>query len=104
MSDRLQRIMLLLQKELPELRRRYGVKSLALFGSYARGEEEKRSDLDILVEFEERPITLFEFIRLEGELSRLLGVKVDLVEKSALKPVMGKQILQEAMPIALWET
>ncbi len=99
MSDRLQRIMLLLRKELPELRRRYGVKSLALFGSYARGEEEKRSDLDILVEFEERPITLFEFICLEGELSRLLGVKVDLVEKNALKPVMGKQILQEAMPI-----
>ena len=88
-----------LRAMLPRLQERYGVKSLALFGSYARGTPHKHSDLDILVEFEERPLTLLQFIALEQELSDVLGVKVDLVEKQSLKPAIARHALQEIILI-----
>jgi predicted nucleotidyltransferase len=91
-------IMAALRDRLPELRERYGVRSLGIFGSYVRGEQGKRSDLDILVEFDRVP-TLFEFVRLERHLSQQLGVKVDLVMKSALKPTIGRYILEEVVPV-----
>lgn len=84
---------------LPELRDRYGVLSLGVFGSYVRGEQTADSDLDLLVEFDHRPLTLLQFIALEYELSDELHIKVDLVEKSALKPKIGERILQEVLPI-----
>ena len=87
-----------LRAELPELQRRYGVRSLGLFGSVVRGEERSTSDIDILVEFDRAP-TFFQFIALEDELSRLLGAKVDLVMKSALKPRIGERILAELLPV-----
>jgi len=87
-----------LRAHLPELCERYGIQSLGLFGSYVRGEEGPRSDLDILVEFKRAP-TFFRFIELEDELSQLLGIKVDLVMKSALKPRIGERILSEVMPV-----
>jgi len=63
-----------------------------------RGEAKEESDLDILVEFEpDAEISLLEFVELENYLSDLLGVKVDLVEKSALKPRIGKRILSEVV-------
>ena len=83
-----------LQENLPRLRQEYRVKSLGLFGSYLRGDQKKDSDVDILVEFEE-PIGLLKFMGLESELTELLGRKVDLVMKSALKPGIGKHILNE---------
>lgn len=88
----------ILRAHLPELRERYGVRELRLFGSYLRGEQRKRSDLDVLVEFDRVP-SLFEFVRLERYLSELLKIKVDLVMKSALKPTIGRYILEEAQPI-----
>jgi uncharacterized protein len=84
---------------LPELRERYGVRALGVFGSYVRGEQRPRSDLDLLVEFDERPLTLIQVITLEQHLSDLLGVKVDLVEKKTLKPAIGRHILQEVVPV-----
>jgi len=88
----------ILRAHLPELRERYGVRELRLFGSYLRDEQRKRSDLDVLVEFDRVP-SLFEFVRLERYLSELLKIKVDLVMKSALKPAIGRHILKEAQPI-----
>ena len=88
----------ILQAHLPELRERYGVRELWLFGSYLRGEQRKRSDLDVLVEFERVP-SLFEFIRLERFLGEVLKMKVDLVMKSSLKPAIGRHILEEAQPV-----
>ena len=73
---------------------RFKVKEIGIFGSYLREEQKKRSDLDILVEFEE-PISLLEFVALERHLSELTGVQVDLVMKTALKPRIGKRILEE---------
>ena len=87
-----------LRDHLPELRQRYGVHSLGIFGSYVRGEQERRSDLDILVEFDRVP-TLFEFVRLERHLSQQPGVPVDLVMKTALKPTIGRYILEEVVPV-----
>ena len=80
----------------PELKNGFGVKEIGIFGSYVRGEQKNNSDLDILVEFEEAP-SLFKFIELEDYLKRLLKVKVDLVMKSALKPWIGKHIMNEVI-------
>lgn len=83
---------------MPELRRQYGVRHLWLFGSHVRNEQTEVSDLDILVEFTTPP-TLFQFVRLKDELSGLLGIPVDLVMKSALKPRIGEHILSESVPV-----
>lgn len=88
----------ILREHLPQLRAQYGVRSLGLFGSYVRGEQGAGSDLDILVEYESTP-TFFEFIDLEDHLRELVGVKVDLVMKSALKPSIGERILSELEPV-----
>ena len=89
-----------LEKLKPILREKFKVESIGIFGSYPRGEEKGESDLDILVEFEETTsLSLLDFIRLENYLSEALGVKVDLVEKNALKPRIGKHILEEVIKI-----
>lgn len=88
-----------LREKLPDLRARYGLLKISAFGSHVRNEEKSNSDLDLLAEFGESEISLFEFVRLEQELSELLGVKVDLVEKASLKPAIGRRILKEARPI-----
>jgi predicted nucleotidyltransferase len=80
------------------LKDRYQVKTIGFFGSYARGEQQKKSDVDILVEFSNpNNIDLFDFIELEEFLSKQLGIKVDLVTKSALKPLIKDQILKETI-------
>jgi predicted nucleotidyltransferase len=78
------------------LETRFKVKTIGVFGSCVRGEQKKRSDIDILVEFRS-PVGFIEFIRLEDYLSKLLAVKVDLVTKGALKPYIGKRILHEVV-------
>ena len=80
------------------LKDKYHVNILGIFGSYIRNEQAGDSDLDILVDFTS-PISLFEFVDLEEELSQLLHVKVDLVSRSALKPYIGKRILNEVQLI-----
>ncbi|MBI4400783.1 MAG: nucleotidyltransferase family protein [Nitrospirae bacterium] len=87
-----------LRRHLPELRKRYRVRSLGIFGSYVSGAPRKGSDLDVLVEFLEEP-SLFEFMELEAFLSEVIGVKVDLVMRSALKPRIGRQILSEVVSL-----
>jgi len=84
----------------PVLKNQFKVKSIGIFGSYVRGEEGKESDLDILVDFEEKAnLSLLDFIRLENYLSERLGMKVDLVERETLKPRIGKHILGELIEI-----
>lgn len=78
----------------PEIESRYGVQRLGLFGSYVREQQRKRSDIDILVSFS-RDIDLFEFVDLREFLETRLHHKVDLVMESALKPAIGKRILDE---------
>ncbi|MBM4079966.1 MAG: nucleotidyltransferase family protein [Planctomycetes bacterium] len=90
------RVLTRVRRHLPELRERYQVKSLGIFGSYVRGTQNRRSDIDVLVEFHQAP-TLFEFVRLQTQLSRITGAKVDLVMKSALKPAIGRRVLEEVL-------
>lgn len=85
-----------MREQLPSLRERYNVESLGLFGSYIHQQQEKESDLDILVVFKETP-GLLKFIELENFLSDLLKIKVDLVMKDALKPRIGQLILKEVV-------
>ena len=87
-----------LRSLMPELADRYQVKSIALFGSYVRREQDPDSDLEVLVTFHEPP-GLLKFLQLEYYLSDVLGVKVDLVMRDGLKPRIGERILREAMPV-----
>ncbi|MDA1060176.1 MAG: nucleotidyltransferase family protein [bacterium] len=73
-----------LQSKKQELQDKYKIKTIAIFGSYARGEQKKESDLDVMVEFYE-PLGL-EFIDLANELEEIVGTRVDLVSKSGVKP------------------
>jgi len=96
-DDKIKRI---LKEHDSELREKYGIKEIGVFGSYMRGEQKKGSDIDILVEFyPDAEMDLITFVELEEHLSDLLGVEVDLVMKSALKPRIGKHILKEVVYI-----
>lgn len=83
-----------LQKHREEFREQYGLKEVGIFGSYVKGEQKEKSDIDMLIELE-KPIGFVRFMRLENALSQLLGVRVEMVTRKALKPHIGKRILQE---------
>jgi len=85
-----------LREHKDEIRRRFGVKSLAVFGSVARGEAGPESDVDILVEFEGRA-TFDRYMGLKFFLEDLLGTRVDLVTRRALKPRMRPYVEREAV-------
>jgi predicted nucleotidyltransferase len=87
-------ILKLLTEHQAELISRYGVQRLGLFGSYTRGQQNKTSDIDILVSFS-KEIDLFDFIDLREYLESRLQSKVDLVMETALKPAIAKYILAE---------
>jgi uncharacterized protein len=87
-----------LRVHLPDLRERYGIRTLGVFGCYVRGEQTSRSDLALLVEFDQA-LTLPEFIELEHYLRQLLGVRVDLVTRRVLKGEIGRRILREVLPV-----
>ncbi len=74
----------------------FGVKDLAIFGSVARETATESSDVDILVEFD-RPIGLFEFVRLKLTLEKWIGQPIDLVTPDALHPALRDRILKEAI-------
>ena len=81
-----------------EVSRKYKVREIGIFGSYVRGEQKERSDIDILVSFFGIP-DVFKYMELEDYLRRLLHRKVDLVRKEAIRPELKKRILKEAVYI-----
>lgn len=87
-----------LQRLYAEIKQRYGIAKLGIFGSYVRNEQREDSDLDVLIAFDEPP-SLFEYIELENLISDTLGVKVDLVMEDALKPNLKERILHEVQMI-----
>jgi len=89
-----QEIIKIIRNKKPEMESRYGVQRLGLFGSYVRGRQRKKSDIDILVTFN-RDIDLFDFLDLRKYLESQLQTKVDLVMETALKPAIGKRMLSE---------
>ncbi len=85
------------EKILPVLRK-YEVTKAGIFGSFARGEADEGSDVDILVEIASR-ISLLDFVGLKLELEDALGRKVDLGEYSTIKPIIREQVLKETVGV-----
>jgi len=95
---RIEEVIYKLKELKPFLQEKYKVSEIGIFGSFVRGEHREESDLDIIVEFlPDAKISLIDFIELENLLSDIFLRKVDLVEKSALKRRIGKQILSETI-------
>ena len=95
---KLEEIEKMLAEHKDELYKKYKIKEIGIFGSFVRGESKKESDVDIIVEFEEVP-GLIKFIEIEEYLSKLLGRKVDLVRKPAIRKELKNKILKEAVYI-----
>jgi len=77
---------------------RYNPAQIGIFGSYARGEAEKSSDIDLLVDFKNR-FGLLQLVRIERELTDILGIKVDLVTVKALKNKKLKEYILHDLQI-----
>lgn len=82
-----------------KLLKKYKVRSISLFGSYVRNEQNKKSDIDLLVVFKEQA-TLFDIIQLQYDLQQLFHKKVSIVSRNGLSKYIGPYILQEAETIA----
>jgi len=97
-EKKLEEVQKILRENKAVLMEKFKVKEIGIFGSFVREKQKKKSDVDVLVEFAE-PIGIFEFIDLEEYLTKILGIRVDLVSKKALKPRIGKRILEEVIYI-----
>jgi uncharacterized protein len=82
-----------LARDKPELTAKFKVKSLALFGSYARGDQQEDSDVDILVDVD--PSIGLEFVTLAERIEKIVGIHVDLVSARAVKPAYMNEIRNE---------
>lgn len=80
-----------------ELISKFKVKEIGIFGSYVRGEQDETSDVDMLVDYSDEHISLFDVLDLKYYLEELLGLKVDIVTREALKPAIGKRIMDEVI-------
>ncbi len=96
-EENLETLIRRLGQMLPILRREFPLKSMAVFGSVARGEATPDSDLDILVDVD--PSIGLGFVTLAERLEKDLGRKVDLVSRRALRPSLWKQIEPELVHV-----
>ena len=92
----LEEIRRILEEHMPELVQKYGVREVGIFGSYVTGKQRRRSDVDILVEFDVVP-GLLKFIELEDYISEVLGMKADLVRKKSIREELRERILGEVV-------
>jgi len=86
----------ILNKHKNNLKEKYGIIELGIFGSYVRDAQKDSSDVDILVEFE-KPVSLLKIVSLENYLSDLIGIKVDVVPKKNIRVELKDEILREAI-------
>jgi hypothetical protein len=78
----------------------YAISEIGLFGSVARGEDNKKSDIDLMISFEnKKKVSLFDLIHIKHYFEDLLGKKIDLVHKPMIRPSLKKQIIKEAILI-----
>lgn len=87
-----------LQELKPTLRKRFKVETIDIFGSYARGEQTEKSDLDILVTYSEM-VDLLLVAGLRRYLRRKLHMKVDVISKEFINKYIKEQVLEEAVPV-----
>ncbi len=84
--------------KLVSILKKHGAKKIEIFGSYARGEQKETSDLDIIVEFEERK-SLLELVGVEQELEDHLGIEIDLLTEASISPYLMEKIKKESKVI-----
>ena len=96
MGKELQKKIQILQIHKDHLEEKFYIKKIAIFGSFAVGKQKQGSDIDIMIELHQ-PIGFFKFLEMEEMLAHLLGRRVDLVTKKALKPAIKKTVLKEAI-------
>jgi len=90
----------ILKKNKAEILKKYKVEDIGIFGSYVRGEQQARSDVDILVEFNEKDIPgLYKFIEFEKYIEKIIRKKVDLVRRGAIRAELKDIILEEVVYI-----
>jgi len=94
-----QQVLQRLSENLPEIRQRFGVRELAIFGSVARDEAQPGSDLDVLVEFTGRP-NFDNYMGLKVYLEELFGVSVDVAIRTDLRPAIRPRIDKEAVHVS----
>ena len=95
---KLKQIQSILASSKAELRKRYNVRELGIFGSYSRGEQKKTSDVDILVRFNPNA-TLFDFVGLGNYLEEKLKIKVDVVSERGIRPELKNNIIKGVLKI-----
>lgn len=88
-----------LEAQIPTLATKYGVQQLWVFGSYARGEQTSQSDLDLLVDLGDAPLSFLDFLALEHELEDLLKLEVDLAEASSFSEEVLRHVLTERVSV-----
>ena len=91
-------VLQILKQKNAELERKFGVKSLLLFGSVARNEATSTSDVDLLVEFN-RPVGYFGLFALQDYLEKLLGCRVDIGTPESLKPYIRERVMGELLRV-----
>ena len=96
MSNDLEKIKAVIRNHAKDLKQNYHVKNIGIFGSFARGDSHKNSDVDILVELSQ-PVSFFDFVDIEDYLKKILKRKVDVVTKNALKQAIKDDILAETV-------
>lgn len=94
----LKQIKNILTSSKPELRKRYNVKELGIFGSYARGQQKRSSDIDIVVRFNPNA-TLFDFVGLGNYLEEKLKIKVDVVSEKGIRPELKDNIMKGVLKV-----
>lgn len=85
-----------LRAHLPEIKEKFHIREMGVFGSYVHGDQTEQSDIDILVKYTKTP-GLFDFIALEDYLSKLLKIKVDLIVKDGLKQAIKEEVLDSTL-------
>ncbi|HLC78737.1 MAG TPA: nucleotidyltransferase family protein [Candidatus Nanoarchaeia archaeon] len=85
-----------IKSKIVKILKKNGVVKAGIFGSYARGEQKKNSDVDILIEFND---SLLKLVRLEREIKEKLGKRVDLLTYGGIHPLLRERILKEEVKI-----
>ena len=93
---KLEEIKEILETHKKELKEKYKVRVVGIFGSYVHGNQKSESDIDLLAEVDDR-VSLFDLVGAEIYLSEILQIKVDLIPKKDLRPELKDTILKEAI-------
>ena len=84
-----------LRQTLPELKNKYNITKMGVFGSYARGEQTADSDIDVLINFDNEDFSYFDLMDIEQGLTKMFNTKVDLLMEEAIKPRIKPYIMED---------